>query len=111
MLRRVTKNGMSGADLDDVLLAVEKAAPVDAVKAVTRSIGTSLNASWVSFLVADMSGRALVRLIHVPIGDVPGARQQDEDVAMVAPFDGGPQEQALGSRPNAVNNPPWPVLA
>jgi serine phosphatase RsbU (regulator of sigma subunit) len=95
MLRRVTKIGMSGVDLDDVLLAVEKAAPVDAVKAVTRSIGTSLNASWVSFLVADMSGRALVRLVHVPIGDVPGARQQDEDVAMVAPFDGGPQEQAL----------------
>jgi serine phosphatase RsbU (regulator of sigma subunit) len=95
MLRRVTKNGMNGVDLNDVLLAVEKAAPVDAVKAVTRSIGTSLDASWVSFLVADMSGRALVRLVHVPIGDVPGARRQDEDVAMVAPFDGGPQEQAL----------------
>jgi serine phosphatase RsbU (regulator of sigma subunit) len=91
----VTKNDMSGADLNDVLLAVEKAAPVDAVQAVTRSIGVSLGASWVSFLVADMSGRALVRLVHVPIGAVSGGRRQDEDVAMVLPFDGGPQEQAL----------------
>jgi serine phosphatase RsbU (regulator of sigma subunit) len=91
----VTENGLSGVDLNDVLLAVEKAAPVDAVQAVTRSIGVSLHASWVSFLVADMSGRALVRLVHVPIGDLPTGRQQDQDVAMVLPFDGGPQEQAL----------------
>jgi serine phosphatase RsbU (regulator of sigma subunit) len=82
-------------DLNDVLLAVEKAAPVDAVTAVTRRIGISLGAVWVSFLVADMSGRALVRLVHVPIGDVSGARRQDEDVALVMPFDNGPQEQAL----------------
>ncbi|GIM92451.1 PP2C family protein-serine/threonine phosphatase [Paractinoplanes toevensis] len=86
---------MSGTDLDEVLLAVEKAAPVDAVAAVTRSIGVSLNASWVSFLVADMSGRALVRLVHVPIGAESGGRRQDQDVALVVPFDGGPQEQAL----------------
>ena len=86
---------MSGTDLNDVLLAVEKAAPVDAVEAVTRSIGVNLDASWVSFLVADMSGRALVRLVHLPIGGVPGGRRQGQDVAMVLPFDGGPQEQAL----------------
>jgi hypothetical protein len=91
----VTRDDTSGADLNDVLLAVEKAAPVDAVHAVTRSIGVSLDASWVSFLVADMSGRALVRLVHVPIGARSGGRRQDEDVAMVLPFDGGPQEQAL----------------
>jgi hypothetical protein len=95
MLRRVTDSGTSGVDLNDVLLAVEKAAPVDAVWAVTRKIGTSLDAVWVSFLLADMSGRALVRLVHVPIGEGPGGRRQDEDVAMVLPFDGGPQEQAL----------------
>src|SRR4051794_9444711 len=86
---------MSGVDLNDVLLAVEKAAPVDAVEAVTRSIAVSLDALWVSFLVADMSGRALVRLVHVPIGDGPGGRRQAADLAMVLPFDGGPQEQAL----------------
>ena len=95
MLRRVTGSGKSGVDLNDVLLAVEKAAPVDAVEAVTRSIGLSRDAVWVSFLVADMSGRAVVRLVHVPIRDLPGARRQDEDVAMVLRSDGGPQEQAL----------------
>ncbi|PZV99983.1 Serine phosphatase RsbU, regulator of sigma subunit [Micromonospora phaseoli] len=86
---------MSGVDLNEVLLAVEKAAPVDAVEAVTRSIGVNLDALSMSFLVADMSGRALVRLVHVPIGYVPGGRRHGEDVAMVLPFDGGLQEQAL----------------
>ncbi|GIF41746.1 hypothetical protein Axi01nite_60570 [Actinoplanes xinjiangensis] len=78
-----------------MLLAVEKAAPVDAVRAVTRTIGVHLGALWVSFLVADMSGRALVRLVHNTIGEVPAGRRQDQDVALVMPFDGGPQEQAL----------------
>ncbi|MFI7575756.1 PP2C family protein-serine/threonine phosphatase [Micromonospora sp. NPDC049497] len=85
----------TGVDLGNVLHAVEDAAPVDAVEAVTRGIGVDLGALWVSFLVADMSGRALVRLAHVPFGTRPGRRRQDEDVATVLPFDGGPQEQAL----------------
>ena len=80
--------------LDDVLLAVEGAVPGDAAEAVTSSIRVSLGAWWVSFLVADMGGRALVRLAHVPIADLPGERRQDEDVAMVLPFDGGPLVRA-----------------
>src|SRR4051812_12269244 len=95
MLRRVTDSAMSGSELENVLLAVEKAAPVDAVEAVTRTIGRHLDAAWVSFLVADMSGRALVRLVHLPIGGGAGGRRQGRDVAQVMPFDGGPQEQAL----------------
>jgi hypothetical protein len=95
MLRRVTDSPVSGTELDDVLLAVEKAAPVDAVEAVTFTIGRHLDADWVSFLVADMSGRALVRLVHIPIGEVAGGRRQGQDAAQVMPFDGGPQEQAL----------------
>ncbi|MGX6607663.1 hypothetical protein ACWKSP_36885 [Micromonosporaceae bacterium Da 78-11] len=42
-----------------------------------------------------MSGRSLVRLVHAPIGEEPGGRRQDEDGAVVLPFDGGPPEQAL----------------
>ena len=98
MLCRVSDERASGVDLRNVLRAVEDAAPVDAVEAVTRGIGRDLGALWVSFLVADMSGRALVRLAHVPIGDVAGRRRHDEDVATVLPFDGGPQEQALRSQ-------------
>ncbi|MEH1099611.1 PP2C family protein-serine/threonine phosphatase [Micromonospora sp. CPCC 205561] len=89
----------SSVNLGNMLRAVEDAAPVDAVEAVTRGIGVDLGALWVSFLVADMSGRALVRLAHdVPFGDRPDRRRQDEDVATVLPFDGGPQEQALRSQ-------------
>ncbi|MEH0985560.1 PP2C family protein-serine/threonine phosphatase [Micromonospora sp. CPCC 205556] len=88
----------SGVDLGNVLRAVEDAAPVDAVEAMTRGIGVDLGALSVSFLIADMSGRALVRLAHVPFGDPTGRRRQDEDVATVLPFDGGPQEQALRSQ-------------
>ncbi|WP_246606417.1 PP2C family protein-serine/threonine phosphatase [Paractinoplanes toevensis] len=91
----MTDSAMSGTDLDDVLLAVEKAPPVDAVEAVTRTIGRNLDAEWVSFLVADMSGRALVRLVHIAVGEVSGGRRQGQDVAQVMTFDGGPQEQAL----------------
>ena len=97
MLCRVSDERASGVDLRNVLRAVEDAAPVDAVEAVTQGIGRDLGALWVSFLVADMSGRALVRLAHVPMGDVAG-RRHGEDVATVLPFDGGPQEQALRSQ-------------
>jgi serine phosphatase RsbU (regulator of sigma subunit) len=95
MLPRVTESVTNGVELSDVLLAVERAAPVDAVGAVTRTIGRNLDAVWVSFLVADMSGRALVRLVHIPIDEAAAGRRQDQDVAQVLPFDGGPQEQAL----------------
>jgi serine phosphatase RsbU (regulator of sigma subunit) len=94
----VGENGRSDVDAGGLLRAVEDAAPVDAVEAVTRELGTALGARSASFLIADMSGRALVRLAHVPIGDVPGRRRQDEEVATVVPFDGGPQEQALRSQ-------------
>ena len=50
-----------------MLAAAENAAPVDAVEAVTRELGAALGARSVSFLIADLSGRALVRLAHVPL--------------------------------------------
>ncbi|MFD1364352.1 hypothetical protein [Actinoplanes sichuanensis] len=94
----MTDSVTGDTDLSDVLLQVEKAAPVEAVEAVTRRIGIEVGALWVSFLIADMSGRALVRLSHVPFGAVSDGRQQDQDVAMVLPFDAGPREQALRSQ-------------
>ncbi len=103
-VRQVTDSRMGASDLDDLLVAVEKAPPVDAVKVVARSIRLHLDARWVSFLVADMSGRALVRLAHVPDGDAPEGRRQDDDVATVLPFDGGPEEQALRAQQVLVEN-------
>jgi serine phosphatase RsbU (regulator of sigma subunit) len=57
----------------------------------------------VSFLITDQSGRALVRLAHVPLpgpageGEALGRseRREDEESATVLPLDGGPEEQAL----------------
>jgi serine phosphatase RsbU (regulator of sigma subunit) len=87
--------------------AAEAASPVEAVEAVTRELGLALDATRVSFLIADLSGRALVRLAHVqlstadgvaasPLGS--GERRAVEESATVLPFDGGPAEQAVRSQ-------------
>jgi serine phosphatase RsbU (regulator of sigma subunit) len=88
-----------------VLAAAEAASPVEAVESVTRELGVALGATKVSFLIADMSGRALVRLAHVHLqpGDEAGGgtplaadeRRALEESATVLPFDGGPAEQAM----------------
>jgi serine phosphatase RsbU (regulator of sigma subunit) len=118
--------------LGSVLAAAEAASPVNAVEAVTRELGSALGATRVSFLIADLSGRALVRLAHVllrtdegididtPIA--PGERRAIEESATVVPFDGGPVERALRTqevqvlppdpertRPDGVGS--WLVLA
>ena len=56
------------AVLTGMLQSAEDAAPVQAVEAVTGVIATALNARGVSLLIADLSGRALVRLTHQPDG-------------------------------------------
>ena len=99
--------------LSGVLAAAEDAAPVDAVQAVTRELGVALNARSVSFLIADLSGRALVRLAHVPLDSGRPGRRDDEEVATVVPFDGGPAEQALRTQTPQVlaQERGWVVLA
>jgi serine phosphatase RsbU (regulator of sigma subunit) len=78
-----------------MLAAAENAAPVDAVEAVTRALGAALGARSVSFLIADLGGRALVRLAHAPLDGTGADRRDGDEVATVVPFDGGPGEQAL----------------
>jgi len=98
-----------------VLHAAEAASPVDAVEAVTRELGVALGAKEVSFLIADLSGRALVRLAHVPLHrreeQFAGAtlalaeRRDAEEMATVLPFDGGPAEQAVRTQTVQVMPP------
>jgi serine phosphatase RsbU (regulator of sigma subunit) len=98
-------HGESSGNIGRLLDAAEAASPVDAVVAVTRDLGVALGATEVSFLIADLSGRALVRLAHVPLGQLaerassrplpPGERRDAEESATVVPFDGGPAEQAV----------------
>ncbi|MGN6575174.1 MAG: PP2C family protein-serine/threonine phosphatase [Nocardioides sp.] len=106
---------MSGHDaLTSLLDAAEAAAPVDAVSALTALVGRRLHAHSASFLIADTSGRALVRLAHVPLlatepgpggatSDDDGHRRQEEESSWVLPFDRGPLEQVVrGQRPVIV---------
>lgn len=91
-------------DVDRVLSAAEAASPLEAVEGVARELGLAFGAVAVSFLIADLSGRALVRLAHVPLtaagsagGDslARGERREVEESATVRPFDGGPEEQTI----------------
>jgi len=111
--------------------AAEAASPVEAVESVTRELGLALDATRVSFLIADLSGRALVRLAHIELDTSEVAarsplaaneRRAREESATVVPFDGGPIEQALRSqevrvfppepRRTAADGPAlWRVLA
>jgi serine phosphatase RsbU (regulator of sigma subunit) len=99
--------------LADMLAAAENASPVEAIEAVTRELGAVLGARTVSFLIADLSGRALVRLAHVPLDAAGGGRRDGDEMATLMPFDGGPAEQALRTQTVQVVAQPhmWTVLA
>ena len=118
--------------MSSVLAAAEAASPVDAVESVTRELGLALDASKASFLIADLSGRALVRLAHVQLRAADGdevstplardERRSVEESATVLPFDGGPEEWAVRSqevqvvapepgRPGSDGAGSWVVLA
>jgi len=93
-----------GVEVGRILEAAESESPVEAAEAVARELGAVFDAAAVSFLIADLSGRALVRLAHVPLAgprvDIRtplgcGERRDLEESATVLPFDGGPAEQAV----------------
>ncbi|WP_433650083.1 PP2C family protein-serine/threonine phosphatase [Micromonospora zamorensis] len=96
-----------------LLDAAENASPVEAVEAVTRELGAALVARSVTFLIADLSGRALVRLAHVPLHGAEEGRREGDELATVIPFDGGPMEQALRTQTVRVLGQPdgWTVWA
>jgi serine phosphatase RsbU (regulator of sigma subunit) len=103
-----------------VLAAADAASPVEAVEAVATELGVAFGAEAVSFLIADLSGRALIRLAHVPLlARVGGERRDDGESAITLPFDGGPAEQALRTQTVQVLTPEqasgtcdrWQVLA
>lgn len=102
-------------DFARVLEAAEAASPVDALDAVTHELRVLFGARAVSFLIVDLSGRALVRLSHVgsdprsATDAVPrprdGERRAAEESATVLPFDEGPLEQALRTQQVQVVSP------
>ncbi len=108
----------AGELLSRVLDAAEAASPLEAVEGVTGALATSLGAGASFFLIADMSGRGLVRLSHVAPGESveSGVRFDDEERGVVLPFDGGPAEESMRTQtvqvlPPAGGSGWWGVLA
>jgi hypothetical protein len=66
---------LTSLDVKTLLASVEAAPPIDAAEVVASALTDVLGARDVSFLIADYSGQALVRLSHVH-----RASADDEDV-------------------------------
>ena len=80
-------------DLADLLAAVEDAPPVSAVDVLAERLRQGVGATDVSFLIADFSGQALVRLDHGP--SVEATRTQGRETAENVPLAGTPHGRAL----------------
>lgn len=94
----VISGAATGATLGRVLDAAEDAPPGQVVEAVTRELSDALGATAVSFLITDLSGRALVRLPREQAdqGTPRGSSERRDTVESAASlaFNGGPAERA-----------------
>jgi serine phosphatase RsbU (regulator of sigma subunit) len=80
-------------DVGGLLQKVEAAAPIDAVEAVAEALGDMIAARSVALLIADFSGRAVVRLTSADA--VSGARSRGAENAETLPLAGSPYEQVI----------------
>jgi serine phosphatase RsbU (regulator of sigma subunit) len=80
-------------DVGALLHEVESAAPIDAVQAVAVGLARMVGAEEVTLLIADFSGRAVVRLTSA--GAVEGARGKGVEQAETLPLEGMPYEGVL----------------
>jgi serine phosphatase RsbU (regulator of sigma subunit) len=83
-------------NLDELLAAVEDAPPVDAADVVGERLAQTLGATAVSFLIADFSGQALIRLDYD--GSAGGVRAQGRETAERVPLADTPQGRALAEQ-------------
>jgi serine phosphatase RsbU (regulator of sigma subunit) len=80
-------------DVGLLLEKVESAAPIDAVQAVAEALGEMVEASTVTLLIADFSGRAVVRLTSADL--IHGARGHGVEQAETLPLAGTVYDQVL----------------
>jgi len=80
-------------DVGALLKRVEAAAPIDAVEAVAATLGEMVAARSAALLIADFSGRAVVRLTSADL--VEGARGHGVEQAETLPLPGTRYEQVL----------------
>jgi hypothetical protein len=94
MVQTMRDHDPPGADLRALLERVEAASPTDAIEVVADELAAMVGARTVSFLIADFSGRALVRF-DAPAGGGPGARRQGTEQAESLPLAGTVYERVL----------------
>jgi serine phosphatase RsbU (regulator of sigma subunit) len=80
-------------DVGALLEQVEAAAPIDAVEVVAAELGRMVDAHAVTLLIADFSGRAVVRLTSAAL--VEGARTHGAEQAETLPLAGTRYERVL----------------
>jgi serine phosphatase RsbU (regulator of sigma subunit) len=83
-------------DLMTLLAAVEDAPPFSAADVLGERLASELDARDVSFLIADFSGHALIRLGHAGRGAA--TRVEGDETAERVPLRGGPAGRALESQ-------------
>src|SRR3954471_12519209 len=83
-------------DLGALLAAVEDAAPVAAVDVLDERLASALGARELSFLIADFSGQALIRLGHA--GSAAATRAQGRETGERVDLTGSPQGHALATQ-------------
>jgi serine phosphatase RsbU (regulator of sigma subunit) len=92
----VTDRRRSPLNLHVLLAAVEAAPPIAAAEVIGRALTEALGASDVSFLIADYSGRSLIRLEHVGGGGGHGSPTRER--AEAVPLTGTPHGTALAGQ-------------
>ena len=80
-------------DVGNLLRKVEAAPPIQAVEAIARALGAMVEARNVTLLIADFSGRAVVRLTCA--APVEGARRYGVEQAETVPLAGTLYERVL----------------
>src|ERR1044072_3467763 len=86
----------SPLNLNSLLAAVEAAPPVAAVDVLAAALAEAIGARGVSFLIADFSGRSLIRLGHS--GGKGAMRGQGEETGERVPLVGTPRGRALAAQ-------------
>ena len=94
MVRTMRDRDRPRPDLRALLERVEAGSPTDAIEVVADELAAIAGAHAVSFLIADFSGRALVRF-GTPAHGRPGARQQGTEQAETVPLAGTVYDRVL----------------
>jgi serine phosphatase RsbU (regulator of sigma subunit) len=92
----VGESRRSPLNVSSLLAAVEAAPPVAAVDVLATALAEAIDAREVSFLIADFSGRSLIRLGHS--GGTGALRLQGKETAERVPLVGTPHGRALADQ-------------